>query len=273
MGGVGGGSGTGGGSGGGINVVVFPPTATLTAGENLLMVARVDGTANQTVIWGLDNGVGSVNARGDGAAYFYSSSTGNAVVRATSAAMGSASTTVPITIDDYGNGFEVIPRGPSETAYVLGPSQGQSFAAVDYYSSAPAFAGIASAVWSVGPSGSIGSDGALTTSSQAGTYVVYAVDPQQNNHVKWSEVDVSNGGGPAVKVTPTLSTVNAGSSQQLTATVTPSANVLWNMVSQGSGASVSSQGLFTASLPGVYVIKAYVTGNPDHFGVATVVVQ
>ncbi|MFT3839164.1 MAG: hypothetical protein QM723_19435 [Myxococcaceae bacterium] len=273
---TGGGVGTGGGAGtggGGINVVVFPPSATLSVGESLLMVARVDGTANQTVIWGLDQGVGNVQPRGDGPAYFYASSSGNAVVRVTSAAQGSASATVPIEIDGNGTEFMVVPQGASESSYILATNADQSFAAVDFYSSPSAYAGLDTVSWSVGPRGTIGSDGTMTTPSETGTYVVYAVDPTRNNHVAWSELVLFTSGSAAIKVAPSLASVNAGGSVQLNATVTPSGSVDWHMLTSGGGASVSSTGNFTASVPGVYVVAATLTTDLNRYGVATIVVQ
>src|ERR1035437_7547542 len=78
-------------------VVITPATATVYRGKTQLFTAKVSGQSDQTVIWSLDNRIGSIDSTGLYTAPPSDSDGQLAFVRATSKAVPSESGTATVT--------------------------------------------------------------------------------------------------------------------------------------------------------------------------------
>ena len=116
------------------------------------------------------------------------------------------------------------------------------------------------------------SGGVYTAPATLGDYTVVATATADSTKTATATVHVQN---IAVTVSPTATTVQTGTTQQFTATVTANfpQGVVWSVV-EGGGGSVNSSGLYTApATPGTYHVRATSAADNTKFGTATVTVQ
>lgn len=149
-------------------VVVTPDTATVLRGKTQLFTATVSGQADQTVIWSIDDRIGSIDSTGLYTAP--SDSDGQpAFVRATSKAVPSASGTATATLP-------TIPFSITPGAVAIAPDASQTFSAT--------VVGLNSTQvrWSVQGGGTISSAGLYSAPSTSGLFYVVATSSANANY-------------------------------------------------------------------------------------------
>src|ERR1039457_5654774 len=149
-------------------VVITPATATVYRGKTQLFTAKVSGQSDQTVIWSLDDRIGSIDSTGLYTAP--SDSDGQpAFVRATSKAVPSESGTALVTLP-------TIPFSIAPGAVAIVPGASQTFSAT--------VVGLDSTQvrWTVQGGGTISSAGLYSAPSTSGLSYVVATSSANANY-------------------------------------------------------------------------------------------
>src|ERR1017187_5599342 len=158
-------------------VVVTPATATVYRGKTQLFTAKVSGQDDQTVIWSLDNRIGSIDSTG-----LYTAPADSdgqpAFVRATSKAVPSGSGTATVTLP-------TIPFSIAPGAVAIVPGASQTFSAT--------VVGLDSTQvnWTVQGGGTISSAGLYSAPSTSGLSYVVATSSANANYSAWALVLVA----------------------------------------------------------------------------------
>jgi hypothetical protein len=188
-------------------VVVTPASATVLRGKTQLFTATVSGQADQTVIWSLDDRIGSIDSTGLYTAP--SDSSGQpAFVRATSKAVPSEAGTATVTLP-------VIPFSitPDRVGVVPGASQAFSATVVGLDST--------QVTWTVQGGGTITSAGVYSAPSTSGLSYVVATSSANTNYSATAPVLV------ATNTTVSSPTGNLQDGREFhTATLLPNGKVL-----------------------------------------------
>ena len=222
-----------------VGISISPTSASVQTGATQQFTATVTGTSNRSVTWSASSG--SISSSG---LYTAPATAGSYTVKATSAvdSTKSASATVSVT-----NTSIVVTVSPSLVAIQTGATQ--------QFTAAVTGTGNTAVTWST-TRGTITTGGLYTAPNAAGTYSVIATSVADRTKSAAVAVNVSAPPTPiSVAITPTSASIQAGATQQFTATVTGSTNtaVTWS----ASGGSVSGSGLYTApGTPGTYTVKA-----------------
>jgi hypothetical protein len=143
----------------------------------------------------------------------------------------------------------------------------------------PASASATAVTWTVlegSAGGSVSSSGLYTAPSAGGTYHVVVTSTSNTGVSTTATVTVAAAQTIAVSVSPSSSSLSPGGTQQLTATVTGTANttVSWTVQEGSAGGGVTSGGLYTApSTPGTYHVVATSQADGARSAVATMVVS
>ncbi len=149
-------------------VVVTPATATVYRGKTQLFTAKVSGPSDQTVIWSLDNSIGSIDSTG-----LYTAPSDRdgqpANVRATSKAVSSAYGTAQVTLPTIP--FSI---APDRVGIVPGASQTFSATVVGLDSTQVS--------WTVQGGGTISSAGLYSAPSTSGLSYVVATSSANANY-------------------------------------------------------------------------------------------
>ena len=240
-----------------ISVSVTPSTVSIQTGGTQQFTATVTGLANTAVTWSATGGTVSITGL-----YTAPTAAGTYTVTATSASDSSESATATVTVTTT-----PVPIGISITPLLASLTAGgtQQFTATVTGTTNT------SVTWSAS-GGTVSSTGLYTAPSSPGTYSVTATSAADPSKSASSAVTVSAGvPAIAVSVNPTSPSIQAGSTQQFSATVTGTTNtaVTWS----ASAGTISSGGLYRApASAGTYSIIATSVADTTKSGIATVTV-
>ena len=246
-------------------VTLTPDTVTLGTGEQQQFTATVAGGANTSVTWSIMEGTagGTVNSSG---LYLAPSTSGTYHVVASAEADPGAYAMATVTVTE---GSSVAVTVSPSTAS-LGVQQQKQFTATVSGTSNTAVE------WSLQGqnAGSIDKDTGLYTApaTPGGPFTVTATSKANPSRSGKATVTVIPTG---VTVTPATATVEIGTNQQFSATVTGATNtaVNWTVKEGPNGGSVTSAGLYTPpSVPGTYHVVATSTSDGSKSAEATVTV-
>ena len=238
-------------------VSISPTSASLQAGGTQQFNATVTGSSNIAVNWSATAGTVSVTG-------FYTApgAAGTYTVRATSAADStkSASSQVIVTATPPP---VVVTVSPTAASIQTGSTQ-QFTAAVTGSSNT-------SVNWST-TGGTVSAAGLYTAPDASGTYTVTATSAADSTKSASAQVTVTAAPPPiVVTISPSSASLQTGSAQQFSATVTGTTNtsVTWS----GTGGTVSSTGFYTApNTAGTYSVTATSVADPTKSASATVTV-
>lgn len=218
---------------------VSPANASVNAGSSIQFSASVTGAVNTGVTWSVSGG-GSISSGG----LFSATTAGTFTVTARAVADSSKVSSSQVTVNSVVTGVTVTPssvslkagEGTTFTAQVQGlggPNQGVTWSA---------------------SGGSVAANGGYTAPVAGGTYAVTARSTQDTSKSGSATVYVSTitVGAPA----PANTSVYAGNSVQYSASVSGAVatGVTWSVT--GGGGTISASGLFTATTPGAYTVRA-----------------
>src|ERR1039458_4497229 len=148
-------------------VVITPATATVYRGKTQLFTAKVSGQSDQTVIWSLDNRIGSIDSTGLYTAPPSDSDGQRIFVRATSKAVPSESGTATVTLP-------TIPFSIAPDRVSIVPGASQTFTVVGLDST--------QVNWTVQGGGTITSAGLFSAPSTSGLSYVVATSSANANY-------------------------------------------------------------------------------------------
>jgi len=222
-----------------INVSVLPTSATLYSGQTQQFTATVTNASNTTVLWSISPaGVGSISTSGlytaPASITTQQTVTITAISQANSSATASATVTLtpPITVG-------VSPA----TATLYGGGTQQFTADVSN-------TGDTTVTWSISPVGvgSISASGLYTAPASISiqqTVTITATSSANSSATATATITLLP--QITVSISPNSATLNAGQTQQFSASVTNTSNtaVTWSISPAGTG-SISSSGLYTA---------------------------
>ncbi len=247
-----------------VTVAVSPRAVTLTAGLTQQFSATVSGSSNSAVTWSISPDVGSIFSSG---LYFAPNSIASRqtiTVTATSVADPTKSGTATVTLNPT---VSVTVSPPSA---VLNAGQTQQFSATVSGTSN------SSVTWSLSPTvGTISASGLYTAPS-------FIASPKTITVTATSAADPTKSGTATVTLNPTVSVtvsppsavLNAGQTQQFSATVSGTSNssVTWSL--SPSVGTISASGLYTApsfiASPQTITVTATSVADPTKSGTATV---
>jgi hypothetical protein len=216
------------GGGTGVSVSISPGSATVQTGQTKQFTATVTGSSNTAVTWTATGGAVS------NAGLFTAGQTaGNFTVIATSQADTTKSATAQVTVQ----AAPVVSVTVSPTSATVQAGQTKQFTATVTGSSNTAVNWTATG-------GTISNTGLFTAGQTAGNFTVTATSQADTTKSASAQVTVQQPASVSVSISPATASVQAGQTQQFTATVTGSSNtgVTWT----ATGGSISNSGLFTA---------------------------
>ena len=241
-----------------VAVTISPMSASVLSGTTQQFTATVTGTSNTSVTWSVvEAGGGAVDASG---LYTAPSTPGTYHVKATSVADPTKSAQATATVPPV-----AITLSPASASVIAGTTQ--------QFTATVTGASNTTVTWTVVETGggTVSANGLYTAPAMPGTYHVKATSVADGTKSVQATVTV-----PAVAVTvnPLSVTVQAGTTQQFTATVTGTLNtaVSWSVVEAGGG-TVTTTGLYTA--PGAartFHVRATSVADTSKMGEGTVTV-
>jgi hypothetical protein len=245
-----------------IVVGVAPQAVSLGFGQTQQFVASVAGSESKTVRWSVQEGTGgSVSANG---VYTAPNASGTFHVQAAAEVDPSAVAVATVTVSAAaGISVTVTPMtltlGSGESRQLSAQVSGTANTAV---------------TWSVMEQGggNVTAGGYYTAPAAAGVYHVLATSSADPTRFGAATVTVTP---VAISLSPTAAIVEIGSTQQLTASVTGTANaaVTWSVVEGTSGGMVSSTGLYTPpSTPGLFHVQAVSVADGSKSATSTLTV-
>jgi len=240
-----------------VAISISPATASLLTGGTQTFTATVTGADNTAATWSVtEAGGGTITS---GGVYSAPATAGTFHVVATSAADPTKSATAVVTVSEVGVTI-------SPATVVVAPGQMQAFTAAVTGTSDTAV------TWSVTESagGAITTGGEYTAPAIAGSYHVVATSVADPSKSSTAVVVVP----VVVTVSPSTLTLDPNATHTFTATVAGSANsaVVWSLVESTQGATIDSNGLFTA--PGNFgVFHVVATSAADSNASATATVD
>jgi hypothetical protein len=250
-----------------ISVTVSPATASVNAGLTQQFTAAVANTTNANVTWAVVGGSanGTISASGLYTAPATPPS-GAVTVTATSQADPSASGSATVTVQPA----ITVTVSPATATVNAGLTQQFTAAVADTTNTA--------VTWTVTGGGTITSSGLYTAPSTPPSGAVTVTATSQADTSVSGAATVTVKPAVTVSVSPATASVNAGLTQQFTATVanTTNGNVTWAVVGGTANGTISSSGLYTApSTPpsGAVTVTATSQLDPSASGSATVTVQ
>ncbi len=250
-----------------ITVTVSPATASVNAGLTQQFTVAVANTTNANVTWAVVGGSanGTISASGLYTAPATPPS-GAVTVTATSQADPSASGSATVTVQPA----ITVTVSPATVAVNAGLTQQFTAAVADTTNTA--------VTWTVSGGGTITSSGLYTAPSAPPSGAVTVTATSQTDTSVSGAATVTVKPAVTVSVSPATATVNAGLTQQFTATVanTANSNVTWTVVGGTANGTISSSGLYTApSTPpsGAVTVTATSQLDTNASGSATVTVQ
>ena len=238
-------------------VTVSPNSASLQTGGMQQFNATVTGSANITVNWSAT--AGTISATG---LYTAPNAPGTYNVKATSAADSTKSASAQVIVTATPPSVLVT---VSPTAASIQTSSMQQFTATVTGSANT------SVNWSA-TGGTVSAAGLYTAPNAAGTYTVTATSAADSTKSASAQVTVTAGPPPiVVTISPSSASLQPGSTQQFSATVTGTSNtsVTWS----GTGGTVSATGFYSApNTAGTYSVTATSVADLTKSASATVTV-
>ncbi len=210
-----------------VQISVSPSTATLQPGQTRQFTATVTGSSNTAVTWSATGG--TVTSSG---LYTAGTAAGTFTVTAKSAADPTKTAQATVTIQP------VVTVSVSPTTATLQSGQSQQFTATVTGTSNTGVTWTASG-------GTISSTGLFTAGSTAGSnFAVTATSLADSTKSASAQITIQPAQTVQISVSPTTATLQPGTTQQFTATVTGTSNtaVTW----MATGGTISSSGLYTA---------------------------
>ncbi|MGQ0505180.1 MAG: hypothetical protein ACT4TC_07645 [Myxococcaceae bacterium] len=261
------------------NLAVVPAVTNVAPGQAAQLVASVTGDQPVGVVWTIEGGDGRALLVPNGASVTFWAPRSEGVYRVSATAVTDATkksvSTVVVTSAPRSS-IRIHPEPVSNNAVVtLRPAASQTFTAYSMTGvSQNALVPVPEARWSIVPGPSVGGhlsdDGNFTAPNGQGTVFISAAVPSDPARSAIKEVQIATWAPPSLVVVPAVSRIRAYEQIQLSAQSSHEyLPVSWSVVS--SGASVTPNGVFTAFLPGVYVVRATTGRTPAALG--TIVVQ
>jgi len=231
-----------------LSVTLSVTPTEIVSGETLPITAQVQGSTNTSVAWavnGIPNGdpsVGTISGAGNTVTYTAPSSEGTYVLAATSLLDSKKSATARVSVH-HASSITSVSVNPASATVSAGAQQQFSVTVTGTGKYNPGIA------WSA-QRGSITSSGLYTAPAAACSDVVTATSVQ--NSSKTASASLTVAAVPvtptitAVTVSPTSGTLNVGTQQQFSATVTGTGSFNSSVTWSAQRGSVSSTGLYTA---------------------------
>ena len=219
-----------------IFVTVPPPTnSTVYPGQTRQLTATVNGSTNQTVTWAVTSGAGTINAQGLYTAPATITSASSVTIQATAAADTTKTGTVTLNLSPN----PALTIAPTEAVTLFGGQTQQFTATVN----------IGTVDWSCSPAvGQISTAGLYTAPNPVDSTQTITIRATSHSNPSVSVTAPAQLVPVAISIADTSgSTVAAGSTLQLTATVTGTTNIAatWSIVS-GLGSIDANTGVYTA---------------------------
>ncbi len=254
----------------GIKVTVTPLRPQMRPGDTVAFEAKVEGSTNQEVRWGVVGGDANGTFVGNTGLYVAPQTPGIYTITATSLADPARIATATVLVDSSVNiTVAVTPKNPppivpGATIAFNAVVEGTTNKAVKW----TVVGGEASGVFA-------GSTGLYVAPVNPGTYTVMAASVADPGKFDTGQVVVSTASLPVeVTIAPATVSITPGAVFTFTATVTGSYNttVTWS-IDSGNGSINKTLGIFTAPMqPGVSVVRATSALNPTKYATATVTV-
>jgi hypothetical protein len=236
-----------------VAISISPTSASIQTGGTQQFSATVTGTSNTAVTWSAT--AGSISSA---ALYTAPSAAGTYTVTAISAADGSKSASAVVTVNAP---VVAVSIAPVSASLLTGGSQ--------QFSATVTGSTNTSVTWSA-TGGTVSTTGLYTAPSTAGTYTLKATSAADTTKSASATITVRT--PVAVSISPASVSLQAGGTQQFTATVSGTSNtgVTW----QATAGSISTAGLYTApTTGGSYTVTAISVANPSKSAAATVSVS
>lgn len=246
-------------------VSIAPGTAIVAVGASASFTATVTGAADKAVTWSVrEAGGGSVDQTGN---YVAPQTPGVFHVVAASHADPSKTAQAEVTVR---------PSLPAVTISIDPQAASVVARAVVQFTATVGGSSDTAVTFSAPEGGSVTSAGVFTAPDTAGTFRVVATAHADSSKTATATVQVTLPGQVSVSLSPQTFSLEAGASQQLTASVagTNDTAVLWSIEETGGGA-VDANGLYTApQTPGAFHVVVTSHADPTKSAVAeaTVVV-
>lgn len=234
---------------------VTPSNPSFFAGTPFQFNAKVNGAVDQGVTWSVEGGA-TISPSG----LFKAATVGSYTVRATSTADPTRTSTTTATVK---SAVTEIALTPASTTLAMG-------ATLAFGVQVGVLTGDSTAVvWScVG--GTITGTGYFTAPLAEGVCTVQATSVQDPSKVATASVLVQKLG---ITLSPQGKTIRVGKMIQFLSTVSGEANTKVNWSASGPGASITSNGLFTASAEGTCTVTASSDADPNLTISTTVIVK
>lgn len=227
-----------------VRVTISPSSPSVSAGGTVEFTATVTNTANTAVSWTKSGGT-FTQTGSTWASYTAPATPGTYTVTATSLADSTKKATATVTVTAP---VVTVTIDPTSASLFTGGTQ-QFTANVSNASNT-------SVTWTAS-GGVVSSTGFYTAPATAGTYTVTARSDQDTTKSASATVTVTAPPTPiSVSVSPAVSVVNFGSSVNLAASVTGTANTAVTWAITGSAGGSSADDLGTISATGLYTAPA-----------------
>lgn len=254
----------------GIKITLTPLRPQLRPGDTVTFEAKVEGTTNQEVRWGVVGGDANGTFVGNTGLYVAPQTPGIYTITATSLADPARIATATVLVDSSVNiTVAVTPKNPppivpGATIAFNAAVEGTTNKAVKW-----------TVVGGKDNGEFAGSTGLYVAPVNPGTYTVMASSVADPGKFDTGQVVVSTASLPVeVSIAPSTVSLTPGAIFTFTATVTGSYNttVTWS-IDSGTGSINKTLGIFTAPMqPGTSVVRATSALNPTKYATATVVV-
>jgi hypothetical protein len=243
-----------------IVVNVTPATATVTTGATRQFTATVQNASNPAVTWSVQEGAAGGTVSGSGL-YTAPATPGTYHVVATSVQDPTKKDTATVTVQNP----VTVSLSPMEAWVQPGNSL--------QFTGSASSGGVNYSIVEGSAGGTITALGKYFAPATPGDYHVRLVSQSDPSKTATALVHVQP---LVVAVAPAATTVQVGTTQAFTATVTgnPNGAVTWSVVEGPVGGSVDALGLYTApGAAGTYHVRAASVVDPTRFAEATVTVQ
>ena len=246
-----------------VTISMSPTSTTLQAGKTQQFAATVVGSTNTAATWSISPAVGSVSTSGLYTAPASITSAQTVTVTATSSADSTKKATATVTLQPAA---VTISMSPTSTTLQAGKTQ--------QFTATVAGSTNTAATWSISPAvGSVSTSGLYTAPASitsAQTVTVTATSSADSTK-KATATATLQAAVVTISVSPTSTTLQAGKTQQFTATVAGSTNTAATWSISPAVGSISTSGLYTApaSITSAQSVTVTATSSADSTKAAT----